>query len=83
MYIDFKSLQLIVYGEDRSKVGIHTITIKGALESNLDESGEFQFELEALDPCLSSRLKISNPGELIYTVGEGNMIIPFDVEVVG
>ena len=46
-------------------------------------SGEFQFELEAIDPCLSSILKIYEPGNLIYTIGEGNIIIPFKVEASG
>ena len=76
-------MQLSVYSEDRSKVGVHTIEIKGSPADNPESSAAYTVELEIIDPCLSTILKISNPGKLTYTVGEGKMKIAFDVKVTG
>lgn len=69
LQIDFDSLKLSVNTKDRSKVGIHIIEIEGSPLEYPKLIEKYMIELEVIDPCYNTKLKIYDPGELTYTIG--------------
>ena len=42
-------------------MGTHTFDITGAMEDMPEIKGEYQFELEVEDPCLSASVTVNEP----------------------